>query len=69
MPVVDTVQDADRWIAHALGSGELEALSAAAVDRFDRSFSADARVLALESLLQDDDWRRLDADERAVWFL
>lgn len=46
----------------------LKELSRAMHRRFLRSFSADSRVLALESLMVDDSWRRLDAGSRAQWF-
>ncbi|QCU78355.1 hypothetical protein E7744_09395 [Citricoccus sp. SGAir0253] len=67
--VCESVGAADEWIAEALRDGRLPGLGERVLDRFDRSFSAAARVLALESLMTDDGWRSLDAAERAVWFL
>lgn len=67
--VLDSIQAADAWIGAALAEGTLEDLGRRTAERFDRSFSAAARVRALESLFSDDSWRGLDAAERAVWFL
>ncbi|REE02756.1 glycosyltransferase family 4 protein [Citricoccus muralis] len=69
MEVCGSIEEADRWITDMLDSGGLSALAARTLDRFDHSFSAAARVQALEALLQDDSWRSLDAAERTVWFL
>lgn len=55
---------ADAW----LSDGSLSSRSSAVLDRFDRYFSSDSRVMAIESLLEDDSWRRLDPHERAEWF-
>lgn len=66
--VCPDIAAADRWITDALHDGRLPELGAQAVDRFDRSFSAASRVLALESLMEDDRWRQMDSTERAVWF-
>ena len=46
----------------------LSDLSEAVVRRFDRHFSATARVIALERYLQDDAWMSLDVEERVRWF-
>ncbi|WP_313823356.1 hypothetical protein [Citricoccus sp.] len=69
MEVCGSIAEADRWITGMLDSGGLPAVAARTLERFDRSFSATARVLALEALLRDDSWRSLDAAERTVWFL
>ncbi len=69
MEVCGSIEEADRWITAMLDSGGLPAVAARTLDRFDRSFSATARVQALEALLQDGSWRSLDAAERTVWFL
>lgn len=69
LEVRGSIQEADRWVGEVLASGRLPELSSRTLDRFDRSFSAGARVLALESLMRDDAWRSLDAADRTVWFL
>lgn len=66
--VCGSFQEADDWIEMACVDGALEELSCRTVETFDRWFSADARVMALESLTTDDSWRDLSAADRAVWF-
>ena len=69
LPVCDSVADADDWIARALAEGTLDELSAGVSRRFDAHFSAAARVMAFEALAAgEEDWRRMDASERALWF-
>lgn len=46
----------------------LAQLSKQTAARFDRHFSADARVVALERFLIDDSWRSLPLLDRARWF-
>lgn len=46
----------------------LSNLSESVVRRFDRHFSAAARVIALERFLEDDEWMSLDVAQRARWF-
>ncbi|MGO1489007.1 MAG: hypothetical protein ACTHWA_10715 [Arachnia sp.] len=67
MRVVEDVSAADRVISQLL-EGELPEVSRQSEERFARHFSADARVLAFESLVTDDSWRSLDAVERNLWF-
>ena len=67
MRVVEDMQEADETIAELL-EGDLTTLSQASERRFAKHFSADARVLAFESLIEDDSWRSLDAVERNIWF-
>lgn len=66
--VCDSFAAADDWMRRAVEDGTLEELSRRTVERFDRSFSAAARVMALESLMVDDSWRSLDAADRTRWF-
>jgi hypothetical protein len=46
----------------------LESISQLVVARFDKHFSADCRVLAIESAIASSDWKDLDASEREIWF-
>lgn len=62
------IPEADRRITELLADGALSEISRQVQDRFERSFSAHSRVLALESLMQQEDWKRLDAAQRTVWF-
>lgn len=67
MVVVDDLAAADEAIASIL-TGDLQAQSGAAEARFSRHFSANARAMAFETILEDDSWRRLDAHDRNMWF-
>lgn len=67
--VVPDVAAADAWVQSLIREGALAEAGERMAARFDRSFCAAARVLAFESLVADDSWRRLDAQERATWFL
>jgi hypothetical protein len=65
---VPSTDELDATIAGLLDGGQLDELSTRTHERFQRHFSAASRVLALEALLAGDDWRSLDAGERARWF-
>lgn len=66
---VDDISSADEIVTELLqDESRLQSLSLAMERRFSSNFSADSRVLALESLLETDDWRNLDALERSTWF-
>lgn len=67
--VVPDVAAADAWVQSLIRDDGLAEAGERMAARFDRSFCAAARVLAFESLVADDSWRRLDAQERATWFL
>ncbi len=67
MRVVEDIPAADRVISQLL-EGDLAEVSRQSEERFAKNFSADARVLAFESLVADDSWRTLDAVERNLWF-
>lgn len=68
MVVVENMEEADRAITELL-AGDMPALSQAMEARFSRNFSATARAIAFEALLEDDtSWRSLDARERNLWF-
>ncbi|MDO5634999.1 MAG: hypothetical protein Q4G34_09050 [Micrococcus sp.] len=69
IPVLRHVGEVDGWLHEHAADEALRELSDRVSERFDRSFHAAARVMALESLLVDDSWRTLDAHERAEWFL
>lgn len=68
MGIAQNMQEAYRLAETWLLDGKLERRSLATLDRFEKHFSADARVMAIESLLEDDSWRRLDPRERSAWF-
>lgn len=68
MIVAESIEEADEKYLELRDSGGLEKLSQETVARFNKHFSADARVLALESLLASDAWKSLSALEREVWF-
>ena len=68
MTIVGSIEDADRQYQIFRESGELERISESTITRFDNHFSADSRVLALESLLKSDDWKSLSSEERELWF-
>lgn len=68
MIVVDSIGDAGVAARNLLDDGKLAELSESVVERFDRFFCADSRVLALEALLENDDWRNLDPHDREIWF-
>lgn len=65
---VESIDKLDAAIQSLLASSSLEDLSHATHDRFLRNYSAAARVMALESVLEDDSWQQLDATERSLWF-
>lgn len=67
MFVVEDPHEADSF-AQLLTDAELQQISAAISKRFDTNFSADARVLAIESLLGGDGWQKLNAADRELWF-
>lgn len=67
MTVVHSIEEVDDFI-ESTSLEELQTISRATVSRFDRHFSADARALALEAFLANDEWRRMDARERSEWF-
>lgn len=66
MKVASDIEEASKFFEEA--EPRLEELSLETLSRFDRHFSADSRVMALENLLHDDSWKNLDAFEREVWF-
>ena len=68
MLTAPSIKEADEIFRELSERGSLAELSSKVSDRFDRNFSALSRVLALEALLQGDDWKNLDAVEREVWF-
>lgn len=68
MLVVPDVASADALAQELIHSGALQDLSRRTAARFDRYFSATSRVLAIESLLESDDWKSLTPSEREVWF-
>ncbi len=68
MAVVEDIRGADEVLQQWENEGSLKELSENVLGRFDRNFSADSRVLALEFLLEDDSWKKLDPFEREVWF-
>ncbi|MDK8346582.1 hypothetical protein QP868_06210 [Brevibacterium sp. UMB1308A] len=68
MGIADDMQGAYDLATQWLVEGELEKRSQEVLQRFDKHFSADARVMAIEHLLEDDSWRRLDSRERSQWF-
>ena len=68
MLVAETIEEAGNMAGELIESGQLEELSQRVVSRFDRHFSADARLMALMDLLVDDSWKRLDPVERSQWF-
>lgn len=68
MIVVDSIKNAGIAAQDLLQNGNLGELSERVVDRFDRFFCADSRVLALEALLENDDWRTMDSQDREIWF-
>lgn len=55
-------------IQNLINENELENLSRKTYERFVQNFSSSARVLALENLMQDDEWRLLSAEDRSDWF-
>lgn len=65
---VRDVRQIDGAVAEILSSPSAVRISRQVHRRFLRHFSAASRVMALESLTQDDSWKRLDASERARWF-
>lgn len=65
---VSDMQGLDQRIEYLLSSNAAADLSRATHERFLKSFTATARVMALESLLLDDSWRKLDPMERSSWF-
>ena len=70
-PELHTVRDVhqiDGAIAEILASPSTVQISRQVHRRFLRHFSAASRVMALESLAQDESWRRLNVSERARWF-
>ncbi|OFK93710.1 hypothetical protein HMPREF2792_01385 [Corynebacterium sp. HMSC068H04] len=68
MLTASTIHEADEAFRELSASGGLADLSSRVGERFDRNFSAESRVLALEALLESDNWKQLDAAEREVWF-
>ncbi|AKV57970.1 CgeB family protein [Corynebacterium riegelii] len=68
MGIAQSMQEAYELAENWLSDGNLASRSSAVLDRFDRHFSSDARVMAIENLLEDDSWRRLDTRERSSWF-
>lgn len=68
MLVAGSISEAGLIASDLATENQLGALSKSVVNRFDRHFSALSRVLAIESLLQDDSWRKLDSHERETWF-
>lgn len=68
MIIADSVADAGAKASELMVGNQLEVLSNAVSQRFDKNFSALSRVMAVETLLEDDSWRRLDPQEREVWF-
>ncbi|GAA3693113.1 hypothetical protein GCM10022377_02080 [Zhihengliuella alba] len=65
---VSDAREAEATAKDLLKSGELSAISQSVRRRFEANFSAASRVLALEYLLQSDDWRALDVVGRARLF-
>lgn len=69
MAVAGSMEEAFDIAAGWIQEGGIAERSAATVRRFDRYFSADSRVMALERLLQgDESWRGLSVEERVSWF-
>lgn len=69
MAVVGSMEEAFETARKWIQEGNLAERSAAVGRRFDKYFSADSRVMALEQLLLgDDSWRGLSLEERASWF-
>ncbi|MCI7551501.1 MAG: glycosyltransferase [Arcanobacterium sp.] len=64
----DSIADADAVISRLVRDEALDELSHATRERFDSSFSADSRALAMIDLFTRDSWSTLDADEREIWF-
>lgn len=67
MLVFHSTSEVDDYLRNVTND-ELQSLSQRIADRFDRNFSAESRAIALENILEDNSWRRLDAYERSVWF-
>ena len=67
MVVAESIEEAGLKAKDMVGGG-LKELSEATHRRFANSFSATSRVMALETLLHDDSWKKLDPHERAIWF-
>ena len=70
-PELITVNSIDQLNLIIKGQGfweSLDQLGEETHDRFERNFSALSRVLALESMMEDDSWRGLNALERSEWF-
>ena len=63
-----SLEESRRTIAAMLSDDTLEDLSLRTNARFQEIYSAGSRVEALEALVRNDDWRRLDSLERAQWF-
>ncbi|WP_416405334.1 hypothetical protein [Arthrobacter sp. LFS091] len=65
---VPSMEELDRTIHEIVNSESLQQLSVETHLRFRKNYSAEARVLALESVLEDDSWKKLNAWERSMWF-
>lgn len=69
MAIAGSMEEAFSIAAGWIQEDGLAERSASTVRRFDRYFSADSRVMALERLLQgDESWRGLSVAERVSWF-
>lgn len=66
---VPSMRELDEAIQNVSSSPDLQDLSLRTYQRFRNNYSAESRVLAIESLLHDDSWRSLSVAERADWFL
>lgn len=51
-----------------LNNGNLPEISQNTHNEFQRLFTATSRVMAIESLMEQDNWKMLDPRERSVWF-
>lgn len=65
---VSDMSELDRSLKHLANDPDLSELSVRTHKRFLRNYSSDSRVKALDQLLVDDSWKKLDAHERASWF-
>ena len=68
MIVVDNIVEGEDVAKRLIDSEQLDEISSRTLQHFDANFSADARVLAIESLLESGDWKELDPQQRATWF-
>ncbi|MBM6621152.1 hypothetical protein JTF08_06000 [Micrococcaceae bacterium RIT802] len=65
---VDQPSALSSTIERLLRSGDLPLLSAKTRERFEANYSAEARVLALEAVLEDDGWRKRSLADRVRFF-